>query len=258
MEETPKGKTQEAKKNKPKFWIWLAVGITAFTIISGLAFAAFYFYQKYKKAAMNSDTAARTEIQDITGAISKFMELPDETPTLATITDQEKLKDYSFFAKAQNGDKVLIFAQSQKAILYRPESRKIIEVVSLISQNGESAPVAGEPAVQPVEENQPSPAPEENAENKTEEKIKVAVYNGTDIKGLAGNLADKISALENMEIMETTNAQGTYNKTLVINLSGAGDEVVNKIAEAVGGEKGELPAGETKPDADILIIGGKQ
>lgn len=258
MEETPKEKTQEAKTSKPKFWIWLAAGTAAFILVGGLAFTSFYFYQKYKKAAANSDTAARMEIQDITGAIGNFMELPDETPTLATITDQEKLKDYSFFAKAQNGDKVLIFAQSQKAILYRPESRKIIEVVSLISQNGESAPAVGEPAVQPVEENQPSPAPEENAENKTEEKIKVAVYNGTDIKGLAKNLADKISALENMEIMETTNAQGTYNKTLVINLSGAGDEIMNEIAEAVGGEKGELPAGEIKPDADILVIGGQE
>ena len=66
------------------------------------------------------------------GTIGAIMELPsDETPTLATVTDKDKLADQPFFHAAQNGDKILIYTQAAKAILYRPFTGKIIDVVTL-------------------------------------------------------------------------------------------------------------------------------
>jgi len=60
------------------------------------------------------------------------MELPkDEEPTIATVLDKEKLKDQLFFAKAENGDKVIIYSKNQKAILYRPSINKIIDVAPI-------------------------------------------------------------------------------------------------------------------------------
>ena len=51
-----------------------------------------------------------------------------EDPTVATVVDPERLRDQPFFANAKQGDKVLIYTNAKKAILYSPESNKIIEV----------------------------------------------------------------------------------------------------------------------------------
>ena len=55
---------------------------------------------------------------------------------MATVSDPEKLKDQPFFAKAQKGDKVLIYSNSQKAILYSPTEDKIVEVAPINSSAG--------------------------------------------------------------------------------------------------------------------------
>jgi len=60
--------------------------------------------------------------------VSEIMVLPNETPVIATIENIEEVKDQPFFKNAQNGDKVLAFIQSKKAILYRPSTNQIIEV----------------------------------------------------------------------------------------------------------------------------------
>ncbi len=61
--------------------------------------------------------------------MGRLITLPEgEEPTVATITDIEKLKDQTFFQKAKNGDKVIIYTNAKKAILYDPIARKIIDV----------------------------------------------------------------------------------------------------------------------------------
>lgn len=72
-----------------------------------------------------------TNAEEIIEAVGKFVELPKETPTVSSIADVSKLKDQPFFAKAQNGDKVLVFAQAQRAIIYRPSINKIIEISTI-------------------------------------------------------------------------------------------------------------------------------
>ncbi|MBI5357887.1 hypothetical protein HZB74_03515 [Candidatus Saccharibacteria bacterium] len=58
-----------------------------------------------------------------------MVEVPQgEEPTIATVQDVSKLQNQAFFKNAQNGDKVLIYSQAKKAILYRPSTDKIIEV----------------------------------------------------------------------------------------------------------------------------------
>ena len=68
----------------------------------------------------------------------------DEKPTVATITDIEKVKDQPFFKNAKNGDRVLIFTNAKKAILYRPTEKRIIEV-GAVNINQASPTPAGEP-----------------------------------------------------------------------------------------------------------------
>lgn len=87
-------------------------------LILSLIAASGYFYWQRHKAQDNSNVITSLE---------QLIELPTEEPSLAIITDIEKLKDQPFFQKAENGDKLLIYKNSQKAILYRPSKNKIID-----------------------------------------------------------------------------------------------------------------------------------
>ena len=87
------------------------------------------------------NAAILKEVKALTGQIGKSMELPaGEQPTLATVTDQTKLGGQDFFAHAQNGDKLLVYSNARKAILYRPSSGKVIDVTNLISAQASSQP----------------------------------------------------------------------------------------------------------------------
>ena len=108
----------------------------------------YYYYDKYTKTkAMleNPEEATKAETESVLKNIGELMELPDGEPTVATVLDKDKLQDQEFFAKAENGDKVVIFAESKIAILYRSSVNKIISF----------APVSiGRPQGQLPEDNQ--------------------------------------------------------------------------------------------------------
>lgn len=60
--------------------------------------------------------------------IGQFLDLPsDETPTVATVVDASKVRSQTFFAHAQDNDKVLLFERSGRAVLFRPSTNKVIE-----------------------------------------------------------------------------------------------------------------------------------
>jgi hypothetical protein len=69
---------------------------------------------------------------DVIARVGKLVQLPPgETPTVATVTDLKPLAGEAFFKEAAVGDKVLIYATSSKAILYRPSTDKVIQVAPL-------------------------------------------------------------------------------------------------------------------------------
>ena len=99
--------------------------VIAFLIASG---SAIYFYIQFGGFKSNP----REEIEKVVERVGRHIVLPEgETPTVATVTDPEKLKDQVFFQKAKAGDKVLIYTNAKKAILYDPELDKIIEFAPL-------------------------------------------------------------------------------------------------------------------------------
>jgi hypothetical protein len=100
-----------------------------------LAGAGYYYYRQatdLKKNPQKQQAVLQEEAKNLVAAVSRLIVLPsDEEPTIATVSDPEKLKDQPFFANAKAGYKVLIYSKAKKAILYDPESDKIVEVAPL-------------------------------------------------------------------------------------------------------------------------------
>lgn len=119
-----------------------------------LAAIAAYFYVQYSNLKSDPAKESQAEAQKLAAQVGKLIVLPvGEQPTVATVTDVEKLKDQPFFAKAQNGNKVLIYTQAKKAILFDPVANKIIEVAPInIGDSTKTkqtpAPVAPSPSTQ--------------------------------------------------------------------------------------------------------------
>ncbi len=93
---------------------------------------AVHFYLKFSSLKENVQSENTTNVKELISEVGKLVLLPqDEEPTVATITDPEKLKNQAFFANAKVGDKVLIYPISKKAFLYDPVAKKILEVAPL-------------------------------------------------------------------------------------------------------------------------------
>lgn len=74
----------------------------------------------------------KSETEILVNRVSQIVYLPEgEIPSVATVTDPEKLKNQNFFENAKTGDKVLIYSKKGKAILYDPLSHKIVNISSV-------------------------------------------------------------------------------------------------------------------------------
>lgn len=207
---------------------------------------AIFFYNKYQQAQKmltNPSEVTKNQVQELIDRVGKLIELPTgEAPTIATVSDKTKLANQPFFVKAENGDKVLIYSQEKKAILYRPSSNKIIEV-SPINLGAFQQP-------QPTAKTVVSPTPA---------SAKVIILNGTNTIGLT-NVAEKKlkDKMPNITIADKDNAnKKDYEKTLVSFISDTQKTNATQIASVLGGEVVPMPKDEANTKADILIILGK-
>lgn len=112
---------------------FLSMPSTLFLILFLMASAStFYFYRQNKELRQNPAKMNEEKVQQVVEKVGQLIVLPEgETPTLATITDPEPLRNQTFFAKGKVGDNVLIYTGARKAILYDPVAHKIIEVAVL-------------------------------------------------------------------------------------------------------------------------------
>lgn len=107
-----------------------------------LAGTSYYFYKKSTLQSVDNATQnSQAEIAKLVEQVGKLIILPEgETPTIATVTDPSVLKDQDFFSKAEMGDKVLIYTNAKKVVLYRPSIDKIVEVAPLNIKANDATP----------------------------------------------------------------------------------------------------------------------
>src|SRR5476651_778068 len=104
----------------PIFWI---ISVVVVLVLGGVGIGL-YQYQKVSSqlAKVQSNPAQAGQLTDdrqrelIAEVSSKIMLPAEEKPTVAIVSDINRLKDQQFFANGQNGDVVLIYMNSKKAI----------------------------------------------------------------------------------------------------------------------------------------------
>lgn len=121
----------------------IAVAAVIVLLAAGWLYQVQVSNQLHKQTTTVSDRhkTVQNEATTLKNEVAKVVQLPsNETPTVATVTDVKKLQNQAFFSNAQNGDKVMMFAQAKQVILYRPTLHKVIQIAPINLGNGSSAP----------------------------------------------------------------------------------------------------------------------
>jgi nitrate reductase NapE component len=221
-----KEKTKEVKKEASfKRTVLRKTLILAAIILPFLALAAFggYYYQKFNELnRMSAKDFQNRENAKVLKEVGKLYALPkDEEPVIGYVSDKEALKkQYDFFNQAENGDITLIYQQAKLAILYRPQSKQIVNTAPLNIQNQ-----------QPV--------------------IKVL--------GKESDRAAVEKALNDNKLTFSVAGDpvGTHSGVIVVDVKGTNAQAATNLANIVKGKVEALPAGENTPEnTDLLIIVG--
>jgi hypothetical protein len=121
----------KTKRNIP--WAIIVV-ICVLLVVLGLCIFSF---KQYIDA--NKDPNAFREKQEIGNAkdvakeVGQHFDLPaNETPSVATITKIDTLKNEPFFVNAEVGDQILVYKDAKLVILYRPKTKVVIKSGPLI------------------------------------------------------------------------------------------------------------------------------
>lgn len=214
--------------------IIIAISVVTVLILAGLAI---FFFKQYMDLRNNPNAVSQETTNRLVEKVSKLYDLPkDEQPTVAEVKDKDKLKEQAFFAKVENGDYILIYPKAKMAILFREKDNKLINVGPIAIDAGQQGQQAST-------------------------KVTVKVINGTTKNGQASSvgstIASKLPDLVTVDQNYGDAKKKGVTKSIVVDVNKNKGEQAQKIAEAIGGTVGDLPAGEDKPDADILVIAGQ-
>ena len=226
-------------------------GVVLLLIIASLLGFFFFTRAKSPTVVVNPD-----EVSSLLEEISHIYDLPTgETPTLATVTDVDKLKNQPFFEKAKNGDKVVIYNQAKKAILYDPVSHKILEIAPLSGSLGLENQTSTQSGQNPS-----STPPSEPEAADSEIAAKVVLRNGAGRRGLAASQEEVLKeTYPDINIIAKDNVDGSQlDETIVVIFNQSAKADAEKLKEFFEATIAELPKSESKVEgADIMVILGK-
>lgn len=131
-------KPKKSMAPKKRFILFVLLIVIAI-IIGGI-----YGYFKYNSKA-SSEKRAQAETIRLVKEVRKVMILPEtDVPAIFDIQDPVLLtSQQAFFAGAQKGDKLLVYPQLGKAIIYSPSRHVIVNVGPVTFDQTKSATTAG-------------------------------------------------------------------------------------------------------------------
>lgn len=140
-------------------------------LIGATAGSTIFFYQKYNQAQKEIELLKteqgqakiiEEETATLIAAVSKLILLPEnESPVVATIVNSAKLAETQpFYKGSQDGDKLLIFPESEKALIYSPARNILVSV----------GPAFVEKETSNSDQSTPSPTPSATPKSTPDEK----------------------------------------------------------------------------------------
>ena len=216
------------KRHLKNFYSKYRQALLTLAVIILLVLLSFILWHKLHPGVQTD----QQKLQAVTSKVGKLMLLPtDENPTLATVTDKSKLTDKFLAAKAENGDRILIYAKNHTVIIYRPGINKIAAVGTV---SGDPAFAEAQGATLTVLDSTNSPA-------KTQKIIDEVKAAYPDIKISNGG---------------KTNRQD-FPYTIVIDNTDQKNDLRAALMKAVPGKQGFQPPTENQPTTDLTIIVGQ-
>jgi hypothetical protein len=212
-----------AKSWQPPKWLFVIMAVVI--TVTAMAGGGYFILDQQKRPI------GKAGMERAVAAVGDLMMLPqDETPTYGTVADKNKVKDQAFFAKAENGDEILIYEKARLTILYRSSINKIVNVGPLVIGS------AGSPYV----------------------TSKIAIKNGTSNSQYADSLVAKLKQLyPNAVLVSNEKASREYPATITFNTDKNEATLNQQIAESLKIQAGRAPLGEPVPAADFVIIIGQ-
>lgn len=222
--------------------------ITGLLVVSLVAFGwSFYNYQSIKKeVAILKDPQLASELSqketaELIAKLSKLMVVPaDKDPVVAVINDVEMLAaTQDFYVPAHNGDKLIMFQDSRKAVIYDEDDNRIVNVGPIYFDNGDGA-TSTDPAV-------------------VSDRLNIELRNGSSASGTAISLRDRLQANYAFNVIKMAKANKTdYSGFILVDkTNGSKNSLVESLQKELGATVvKEVPTGESNTVAEILIIAG--
>ncbi len=122
--------------------------------------------QQLQEIKESTERSGQQVADEVLGKVRGHIVLPEETqPTVATIIDVDRLRETSdFYQNAKNGDHLIL--TETRAILYNPETDRIVDVVPVMLNPEDAAAPEGEEGN--AADTGTNPAPDSGADTGTD------------------------------------------------------------------------------------------
>ena len=160
--------------------------------------------------------------QEIVNIINKSLSISGEAnPAVLTVEDKSKATQ-PFLEQAQNGDKVVLYYNARKAVVFRPSEERIVHQGSY-----------------------------------TPPEAKLFIRKGTTQDTRIDEVRSRLGAISDIEIVsQDSSTKQDYQGLVLVSVTDRYDEKIAELERLFGIKVSRLPAGETFPDADIMLIVG--
>lgn len=136
-------KEESASKGEAKLTIRFSkkkLVVSVLVIVVALAgFLAYREYSHTKDVANDPELAKQEEIKKTIKDVASHVQFNGvDKAVVSTVNDNElaNLQKQDFFKEAQAGDKILVYAESKRVILFRPSLNKIVNMTQLSVTTG--------------------------------------------------------------------------------------------------------------------------
>ena len=87
---------------------------------------------RYRTAVSNNPLTQQAEVE---AAVQAAVIVPDGKPIISTVADASKLANPALAEVVKNGDKLLIYGDAHRLIIYRPSVNRVVTMLDITNQS---------------------------------------------------------------------------------------------------------------------------